>query len=259
MVTRAPKVAGMPRSTCMTTLSWTFESRPTTMESKSPRSTAPCQTLAPSSTVTSPTSTALGATWIIVSLKVHEDVLHVRVEEDRVDPLFQAQAGLLPPEEGRLRERDGIFVDRHHAGLQALRYRMGLRDVLGPDARGQPIGCVIGPDDRLVEIGEPEGRQDGTEHFLPSHAGLERRVIEDRGTQEVPVLQVRGLRAVAAREHLRSPRYTVVDRLRHVRRMVPRHEGPHLYVLLQSGAEAEFLGLVLQFREERGRDVLMQE
>src|SRR5947208_3475262 len=102
---------GLPRSTCTTTLSWTFESRPTTMESKSPRSTAPCQTLAPSSIVTSPTSTALGATWIIVSLEVHEDVLHVRVEEDRVDSLFQAQAGLLPPEEGRLRERDGILVD----------------------------------------------------------------------------------------------------------------------------------------------------
>src|SRR6266566_5026788 len=126
----------MPRSTCMTTLSWTFESRPTTMESKSPRSTAPCQTLEPSFTITSPTSTALGATWIIVSLKVHEYVLHVRVEQDRIDPLFRAQAGLLPPEEGRLRERDGILVNRHHAGLQALRHRVGLRDVLGPDTGG---------------------------------------------------------------------------------------------------------------------------
>src|SRR5438309_2077645 len=136
----------MPRSTCTTTLSWTFESRPTTMESKSPRSTAPCQTLAPSSIVTSPTSTALGATWIIVSLEVHEDVL-----------------------------------------------------------------------------------------------------------------QVRGLRAVTTREDLPSLRYTLVDRLRHVRRMVPRHERAHLHVLFQSGAEAEFLRLVLQFREERGRDVFMQE
>src|SRR3989440_8527030 len=214
----------MPRSTCTTTLSWTFESRPTTMESKSPRSTAPCQTLAPSSTVTSPTSTALGATWIIVSLEVHEDVLHVRVEEDRVDPLFQAQAGLLPPEEGRLRERDGILVDRHHAGLQALRHRMGLRDVLGPDAGGQPIRCVIGPDDRLVVIGESEGRQDGTEHFLPSHPGFERRGLAERGGQGESVLQVRGPPGGAAPRHPRSPRYTVVDRLRHVRRMVPRHE-----------------------------------
>src|SRR6266550_7202428 len=113
----------MPRSTCTTTLA-----------SKSPRSTAPCQTLAPSSIVTSPTSITLGATWIIVSLEVHEDVLHVRVEEDRVDPLFHAQAGLLPSKEGRLRERDGILVDRHHAGLQALGHRVGLRDVLGPHA-----------------------------------------------------------------------------------------------------------------------------
>src|SRR2546421_8541332 len=191
----------------MTTLSWTFESRPTTMESKSPRSTAPCQTLAPSSTVTSPTSTALGATWIIVSLEVHEDVLHVRVEEDRVDPLFQAQAGLLPPEEGRLRERDGILVDRHHAGLQALRYRVGLRDVLGPDAGGQPIRCVIGPDDRLVEIGESEGRQDGTEHFLPSHPGFERRGPQNPGAQEVPPLPAPRPPAGAAPGHPPSPPY----------------------------------------------------
>src|SRR5438309_8335929 len=135
-VTRAPKVAGMPRSTCTTTLSWTFESRPTTIESKSPRSTAPCQTLAPSSIVTSPTSTALGATWIIVSLEVHEDVLHVRVEEDRVDPLFQAQAGLLPPEERSLRERNGILVNRNHTGLQALRNRVRLLDILRPHTGG---------------------------------------------------------------------------------------------------------------------------
>src|SRR5438309_11871709 len=192
----------MPRSTCTTTLSWTFESRPTTMESKSPRSTVPCQTLAPSSIVTSPTSTALGATWIIVSLEVHENVLHVRVEEDRVDPLFQAQAGLLPTEEGRLRERDGILVDRHHAGLQALRHRMGLRDVLGPDSSGPPTGCMIGSHARLVEIGEPACRQDGTEHFLPGHARFERRVPEDRGLLEASVLEVRGHSAGTVRAGL---------------------------------------------------------
>src|SRR2546425_2326824 len=136
MVTRSPIVAGIPRSTCTTTLSWTFESRPTTIESKSPRSTAPCQTLAPSSTVTSPTSTALGATKIILSLEVYEDVLHVRVEENRVDSLFQAQPGLLPPEERSLRERNGILVNRNHAGLQALRNRVRLLDILRPHTGG---------------------------------------------------------------------------------------------------------------------------
>src|SRR5437870_7952549 len=156
-VTLAPKVAGRPRSTCTTTLSWTFESRPTTIESKSPRSTAPCQTLAPSSTVTSPTSTALGATKIILSLEVYEDVLHVRVEQNRVDSLFQAQPGLLPPEERSLRECDGILVDRNHTGLQALRNRVRLLDVLRPHAGGQSIGRVIRPRDRLVEVVEPEG------------------------------------------------------------------------------------------------------
>ena len=41
--------------------------------------------------------------------------------------------------------------------------------------------------------------------------------------------------------------------------MVPRHEGTHLHVLLQSRAESKFLGLVLQFRKKRGRDVVMQQ
>src|SRR5437016_13096168 len=43
-VTRRPITAGMPRSTCTTPLSWTFESLPTPSESKSPRSTARGQT-----------------------------------------------------------------------------------------------------------------------------------------------------------------------------------------------------------------------
>src|SRR5712691_3299017 len=113
-VTRRPITAGKPRSTCTTTLSWMFESRATTIESKSPRSTAPCQILAPSSTVTSPTRTALGATKIIGSLEVHEHVLDVGVEQDRIDALLLAESGLLPSEERRLRERDGELVDRDH-------------------------------------------------------------------------------------------------------------------------------------------------
>src|SRR5437870_2294497 len=168
----------MPRSTCTTTLSWTFESRPTTMESKSPRSTAPCQTLAPSSIVTSPARTALGATWIIRSLEVHEDVLHVRVEQHRVDPLLLAEAGLLPPEERRLREGDRELVDGDHPRLQAARDRVRLRDILGPDACRETVRRVVCVADRVVQVGEVPRRDDGTEDLLACDAGTRWRVLQ---------------------------------------------------------------------------------
>src|SRR4051812_12613509 len=51
----------MPASVWNTALSWTFEWRPMTIGSLSPRNTAPYQTLAPAATSTAPTRTAVGA------------------------------------------------------------------------------------------------------------------------------------------------------------------------------------------------------
>src|SRR3990172_265172 len=121
------------------------------------------------------------------SLQVHENVLHVRVEQDGVDALLLPQTGLLPPQERRLRERDRILVDGDHAGLQALRDRMSSPDVLGPEAGGESVRSVVRLDDCLVEVREPPGREDGAEHLLAGHAGLVRRIFEDRGLEEVAV------------------------------------------------------------------------
>ena len=61
-VAPAPTSAGPEGVVWMTALSWTLAPARMAMGAKSPRSTAPYQTEAPASTVTSPTSVAVGAT-----------------------------------------------------------------------------------------------------------------------------------------------------------------------------------------------------
>lgn len=60
--TRSPIVIGNPKSTWTEQLSCTLLPAPTTIGPQSARSTAPYQTLAPGCSVTSPTTTAIGAT-----------------------------------------------------------------------------------------------------------------------------------------------------------------------------------------------------
>src|SRR3989454_1491998 len=258
-VTRRPITAGKPRSTCTATLSWTFESRPTTIESKSPRSSAPCQMLAPSSTVTSPTRTALGATYIIVSLEVHEDILDVGVEQDRVDALLLPEPRLLPPEERRLREGDRELVNRDHARLQPSRDRVPLRNVLGPDARREAVGRVVRLRDRVVHPVEVPCRHDRAEDLLAGHARTIRRVLEDRRSHKVPLLQLGRIHPTASREKLRSLLDPVLDRLDDVRGVLAGDEGAHLHVVFQGRPEPQFLRLLFELREERGRDRLVHD
>ena len=62
IVQSAPMLIGKPGSVCSTDPSWMFEPRPMTIGSLSPRMTLPNQTLASSSMVTLPSTTALSAT-----------------------------------------------------------------------------------------------------------------------------------------------------------------------------------------------------
>ena len=63
IVTFAPTTVGRSSAQWMTQLSWTLEPSPMTIALLSPRRTAPNQIEAPASTVTSPISTAVGATY----------------------------------------------------------------------------------------------------------------------------------------------------------------------------------------------------
>src|SRR2546428_306137 len=62
IVTSGPTNVGSPSSVWMVELSWTFVRSPITIRSISPRRTVPNHTDAPLCTVTSPMSTAVGAT-----------------------------------------------------------------------------------------------------------------------------------------------------------------------------------------------------
>src|SRR2546428_11979132 len=101
----------------------------------------------------------------------------MRVEEDRVDPLLLPEAGLLPPEERRLREGDRELVDGDHARLQAARDGVRLRDVLGPDARRETVRRVVRVADLVGQVGEAPRRDYVTEDLLPGDARARLRVL----------------------------------------------------------------------------------
>jgi hypothetical protein len=61
-VTFAPTIVGSPSAVWTTALSWMQDPSPTRIRSKSPRSTAPNQTLVSGPSTTSPMSVAVGAT-----------------------------------------------------------------------------------------------------------------------------------------------------------------------------------------------------
>src|SRR2546425_11289296 len=178
------------------------------------------------------------------SLEVHEDVLYVGVEQDRVDPLLLPEAGLLPPEERRLREGDRELVNRDHPRLQPARDRVRFRDIWGPDARRETVRRVVRVPDRLVEVGEVPCRDDGTEDLLPRHAYARRRILEHRGPDEISIPEIGGIGATASCEHLRALRDAFLDRLHDVRRMVPRDQGAHLDVVFQRRAQPRLFRLL---------------
>ena len=67
-VTSSASVSGMPMSVCSRQPSWTLVRAPSVIQSLSPRSTAPYQTLLPSAMRTRPITWALSATQAVGSI-----------------------------------------------------------------------------------------------------------------------------------------------------------------------------------------------
>ena len=67
-VTPSASVSGMPLSVCSTLPSCTLQLRPSVIQSLSPRSTAPYQTLAPSARRTRPMTLAVSATQALSAI-----------------------------------------------------------------------------------------------------------------------------------------------------------------------------------------------
>src|SRR5438093_12615580 len=99
----------------------------------------------------------------MLSLEVHEDVLDVGVEQDRVDALLLTEPRLFPPEKRRLWEGDRELVNRDHTRLQPSRDRVPLRDILRPDPRREAVWRLVRFRDRVLPPLEVPGRHDGGE------------------------------------------------------------------------------------------------
>src|SRR3989454_8827722 len=105
-----------------------------------------------------------------MSLEVHEDILDVGVEQDRVDALLLTEPRLFPPEERRLREGDRELVDRDHARLQSSRDRVRLRDILRPDTRRETVRRVVRLRNRVVHPVEGPCHYDRAEDLVAGYA-----------------------------------------------------------------------------------------
>src|SRR5689334_5805707 len=81
-------------------------------------------------------------------------VLDDRVVLDRVHALVLAVAGLLEPAVRHLRHKREVVVDPDGPELDGLRDPHPLRDVAGPDRRGQSEAYVVGPGDGLLLVAE---------------------------------------------------------------------------------------------------------
>src|SRR5437867_11895430 len=113
-----------------------------------------------------------------MSLEVHEDILDVGVEQDRVDALLLTEPRLFPPEKRRLWEGDRELVNRDHTRLQPSRDRVPLRDILRPDPRREAASRVVRLRDGVVHLVEVPCRPDRSEALLAGPARASRSAIE---------------------------------------------------------------------------------
>src|SRR5688572_7036761 len=81
--------------------------------------------------------------------------LSVQVRTQAMDSALAAEAALLVAAEGGTRVELVVRVEPHDASVKLPRDVEDLRALVGPDARGQAVGRVVGAGDRL--LGSAEG------------------------------------------------------------------------------------------------------
>src|SRR2546426_247571 len=196
---------------------------------------------------------------ITPSLQAHVHGLHAGVEVHRVDSLLVPEGGLLEPAERGLRERDRVLVDVHHPRLESARHAEGSLEVLRPDPRHESIVRRVRLGDDLVDVREVERAEDRAEDLLPGDLHRRFHVREHGREDEVPVLQVRGLRPLPADEEGRAFLRARLHVLQHGRLLLAGDDGAHLRVLLRPGAELHPLDVLGELVEEVIADRLVDE
>src|SRR5215211_9356861 len=137
-----------------------------------------------------------------------QDRLRLAVLLDALGAVAHADARLAHAAERKLLRGvvDDAVVDAGAAGLDARRQSLALVDVLGPDARVQPVARVVGELDRLLLVAHLHDRQRRAERFLDHDRHRVVDVGQDRRLEEVPP----PLAPLAAHAHRRALLHGVV-------------------------------------------------
>ncbi|MCY1225917.1 hypothetical protein D9M72_381290 [compost metagenome] len=123
-----------------------------------------------------------------------------------------ADARLLEAAEGHGRVQQVVGVDPDGAGLQARDQAHHLLQVVGPDARRQPVGRVVGQPQHFVDLVKGRGDQHRAEDFLAHHPHVRTHIGDHRRLDEEALLTVRlaaaddaGALRPAAVDHVQYP------------------------------------------------------
>src|SRR2546422_3068881 len=116
--------------------------------------------------------------------QIDPDRLGLEVGVQPLAPQLTPEAALLVAAEGDGGVIDAVAVDPHGPRLQRPRGPMRLLDIARPDAGRETVEGVVGPAQHLLEVLEPDDREDGAEDLLAcdlhrvldagEHVGLEK-------------------------------------------------------------------------------------
>ena len=106
------------------------------------------------------------STAMTIHSQLHVHVLDLRVEAERILALLNTDARMLPSGEGRLRERDGVFVDGDHAAFKVSSEAVSAAQVVGPNTVQQTKRRIVGQFKGLLVRGKGGDRQHGAEELV---------------------------------------------------------------------------------------------
>src|SRR5262245_2261264 len=185
------------------------------------------------------------------ALQLDADVGRLRVEIERVQHAFAADAGELRAAERRAQVAQEPAVHPGDADLHRLPDAVAAREVGGPHGRGEAVGRVVRHVYGLLLLVEGRDVGAGPEDLLAHRA----RALGQPGPQRrldpgAVVARVAELRHAAPGDHLRAflLRELVVGE--HLLAMLLRDQRPHAGCLVLREAEHQRLGLRLERRDE---------
>src|ERR1700682_3026527 len=121
-----------------------------------------------------------------------------------------AEARLLEATERQGRIVEVVGVDPDGTCLEGAGDTVGLRDVAGPDSRGETVDRGVALGDRILGVLEADGGQDGSEDLFTRDGVVHVNVVEDGRLDEVAFARA-DVRALAAGDERRPFALPLLD------------------------------------------------